>query len=82
MACWTLVIFSASSSEISNGSSSRAKLLLEGHDELHQVQGIGVEILGERSLRGHFRFIDAELVCNDGLHTIQDCRHYATSLYY
>ncbi len=42
-----------------------AELFLEGHDQLHRVQGVGPEILDERSLRLHFLRLDAQLIDDD-----------------
>src|SRR5262245_35215348 len=48
-----------------------AELLLEAHDELHQVEGVGVEILDERGLGSDLLLINAELLDDDLLEAFE-----------
>src|SRR6478672_1596872 len=49
-----------------------AELLFEGHHQLHRVERVGPEIVHERGVRGHFFFIDAQLLHDDALHLVCD----------
>src|SRR5919197_4216195 len=40
-------------------------LLLEGHDELNQVEGVGLQVLGEGGFRRHLLNLDTELFGDD-----------------
>ena len=42
-----------------------AELFLEAHDQLDEVQRIGVQIVNERSFRLGLFFVDAELLDDD-----------------
>src|SRR5512137_241712 len=44
-----------------------AELILELHDQLHQVERVGVEILLERGLLRELAVVDPELLAEDGL---------------
>ncbi len=57
-----------------------AELLLERHDQLHQVQRVGVEIVRKRSGRNYLGRVDAELVRYHLLYPLHNCRHCQTSM--
>src|SRR5438105_2978448 len=46
------------------------ELLLERHDELDGVEGVGAQIVDERRVRRHFLFVDPELLHDDALHFV------------
>ena len=47
------------------------ELLLEAHDELDQVEGVGIEVLDERGGRGDLFLVDAELLDDDLLESFE-----------
>jgi len=49
-----------------------AELVFELHDELHQVQAIGVQVILERRFQRDVRGIDAKLVDQDVAHLSED----------
>ena len=50
-----------------------AELLLKGHDQLDQVQRVGVEIVAEAGFHRHGVLIDAQLIDDDGAHCLENC---------
>ena len=46
-------------------------LLLERHDQLHQVEGVRVQVLHERRLRRHLLGLHAELIGDDRLEPVE-----------
>src|SRR4029079_6246887 len=50
-----------------------AELLLEAHDELDQVQRIGVEVFAARRLRRYLLIVNAELLDDDLLESVEGC---------
>jgi hypothetical protein len=67
MACWTVVIFSASSSGIS--------LFFERHHQFNGVQRVGTEVVYERGVIGDFFFFDAQLFGDDLLNLLLNSTH-------
>src|SRR3954468_22481175 len=53
------------------------ELLLEGHHQLHDVQGVGAQILGEARIQGNLFLVDAELLDDDALDLIRNCHRYS-----
>ena len=51
------------------------ELLLEAHDELDEVQGVGVEVVDERGLGLDLLLVDAELLDDDLLQPIVRAGH-------
>src|ERR1700732_1266519 len=47
------------------------ELLLEGHDQLHDVEGVGAKVVGEAGLQGHLVLIHAQLLHDDALDPIR-----------
>src|SRR4030067_2804100 len=52
-----------------------AKLLLEGHNQLHQVQGIGLQILPEPRLARDLGRVGAEKLGDDPLYLVKRVGH-------
>src|SRR5436305_5622058 len=52
------------------------ELLLEGHHQLHDVQGVGPQILGEARVQGDFFLVDPELLDDDALDLICNCHRW------
>src|SRR3954454_9623498 len=48
------------------------ELFFEGHHQLHRVERVSPEIVHERGVRGHFFFIDAQLLHDDALNLVCD----------
>jgi hypothetical protein len=48
------------------------ELVLELHDQLDQIQRVGVEVFLERSLVSDLVLVDAELLDENGLHLLGD----------
>src|SRR5438093_4101606 len=48
-----------------------AELFLEAHDQLDQVEGVGVEVLDERGLGGDLLFVDAKLFDDELLQSVE-----------
>src|SRR6476661_5151093 len=46
------------------------ELFFEAHDELDEVEGVSVEVVDERGLWLHIRFVDAELLDDDLLEAL------------
>ena len=46
-------------------------LLLEGHDQLDQVQGVGLQVIGEGRFRGHLLDVDAKLLRDDAAELVE-----------
>src|SRR5262245_10214013 len=51
------------------------EFLLERHDELYRVERVSAEIVDERGICRHFLFVHAELLHDDALDLVCDCRH-------
>src|SRR6478672_1759945 len=49
-----------------------AELLLERHHQLHRVERVRPEVVHERGVRGHFFFVDAQLLHDDALDFVCD----------
>src|SRR4051812_14119935 len=52
-----------------------AELLLEGHDELDDVEAVGTQIVDEARFLGHLVGFDAEMLDDDFLHAIGGLAH-------
>src|SRR2546428_10755107 len=48
-----------------------AVLLFEGHDQLDQIQGVRLQVIGEGGFRGHLLDIDAKLLCDDSAELVE-----------
>ena len=53
----------------------RPELLLEAHDQLDEVEGVGVQVVDERRLGLDFFFVDAELLDDDLLEPVVGAGH-------
>src|SRR3954463_692632 len=51
------------------------ELLLEGHDELDDVQAVGAEIVDEAGVLGDLVGLDAQMLDDDTLHTVGGLAH-------
>ena len=51
------------------------ELFFERHDQLDEVQGVGVEVVNKRRLGGDFGLFDAELFGYDFSHSIENAGH-------
>src|SRR5579875_2591978 len=56
------------------------EFLFQRHDQLDQIQRVGVEILNKRSAGNDFALIDAKLIHNNLFETLRNGCHYFTSL--
>src|SRR5436305_5768162 len=52
------------------------ELLLEGHHQLHDVQGVGPQVLGEARLQGDLFFVDPELLDDDAFNLLCNCHRW------
>src|SRR5438128_1412316 len=46
-------------------------LFLEGHDQLDQVKGVGLQVVGEGRFRGHLLDVDAKLLRDDAAELVE-----------
>jgi cobalamin biosynthesis protein CobT len=53
----------------------RPELLFEAHDELHEIERVGIQVIDERCLRLDLILVGAELLDDDLLEALVRCGH-------